>query len=107
MSPQRCLMARKAHVPSTSGCPSPEVLARGGMGIVFLAEDVHLRRKVALKVMLPGQAAMKAARERFLREAQSAAAIENDHIVHINQVGEDRGVPFLAMQLLNGESLEA
>src|SRR5207253_1657979 len=41
----------------------------------------------------------------FLREAQAGAAVEHDHIVHIYQVGEDRGVPFIAMQLLKGESL--
>ena len=51
-------------------------------------------------------AATALARQRFLREARSAAAIEHDHIVIIYQVGEDRGVPFLAMQFLQGESLE-
>jgi WD40 repeat protein len=83
-----------------------EVLGSGGMGVVFLAEDPQLQRRVALKVMLPGLAASAAARQRFLREARAAAALEHDHIVPIYQVGEDRGVPFLAMQLLRGESLE-
>lgn len=84
-----------------------EIIGRGGMGLVFVAKDVVLRRRVALKVIRPGVAATRAARDRFLREAQAAAAIESDHIVPIYQVGEDRGVPFLAMQLLKGESLEA
>src|SRR5207253_886116 len=73
---------------------------------VFLAEDPLLKRKVALKAMLPELAAGEASRQRFLREAQTAAALENDHIVRIYQVGEDRGVPFMAMELLKGESLD-
>ena len=76
------------------------------MGVVFQAEDVQLKRQVALKAMLPALAASESARQRFLREAQSAAAIEHEHIVTIYQVGEDRGVPFLAMPLLKGTSLE-
>jgi serine/threonine protein kinase/DNA-directed RNA polymerase subunit RPC12/RpoP len=83
-----------------------KVLGAGGMGVVFQAEDPLLERKVALKAMLPSLAASEAARQRFLREAQTAAAIEHDHIVHIYQVGEDRGVPFMAMQLLKGEALD-
>jgi WD40 repeat protein len=83
-----------------------EVLGAGGMGIVFRAEDPQLERPVALKAMLPALAAGEAARQRFLREARAAAAIRHDHIVSIYQVGEDRGVPFLAMELLEGQSLE-
>src|SRR5262249_38304828 len=83
------------------------VLGVGGMGIVFHAEDVRLRRPVALKAMLPVLAASPAARERFLREAQAAAAIDHDHIVTIYQVNEDHAVPFLAMQLLPGQTLES
>jgi serine/threonine protein kinase/WD40 repeat protein len=81
------------------------VLGAGGMGVVFLAEDPTLKRKVALKVMLPTLAASASGRQRFLREAQTAAAIEHDHIVPIFQVGEERGVPFIAMPFLKGESL--
>jgi hypothetical protein len=56
--------------------------------------------------MLPTLAASESARQRFLREAQTAAAIEHDNIVPIFQVGEDRGVPFIAMPLLKGEPLD-
>lgn len=85
-----------------------EVLGAGGMGVVFRAEDVALKRQVALKAMQPRAAAIDDhSSERFLREAQAAAAVQSDHIVTIHQVGEDRGVPFLAMQLLQGESLAA
>jgi formylglycine-generating enzyme required for sulfatase activity/tRNA A-37 threonylcarbamoyl transferase component Bud32 len=83
-----------------------EILGAGGMGVVFRAEDVQLRRPVALKAMLSTLAVSSSARERFLREARAAAAIEHDHIITIFQVGEDRGIPFLAMPLLQGELLE-
>src|SRR5207249_826128 len=83
-----------------------KVLGAGGMGVVFMAEDPGLKRKVALKAMLPALAASESSRKRFLREAQTAASIEHDHIVTIHQVGEDRGVPFIAMQFLKGEALD-
>jgi hypothetical protein len=82
------------------------VLGRGGMGVVFEAQDPRLGRRVALKVMTPTAARKSGARERFLREARAAAAVDHEHITPIFQVGEDRGVPFLAMPLLLGETLE-
>jgi WD40 repeat protein/tRNA A-37 threonylcarbamoyl transferase component Bud32 len=83
-----------------------DVLGQGGMGIVFRAEDAHLKRQVALKAMRPEAADQPTGRERFLREAQALAAVQHDHIVAVHQVGEDNGVPFLVMPLLQGESLE-
>jgi len=83
-----------------------QVLGAGGMGVVFLAEDPGLQRLVALKAMLPSQASSASAKERFLREARSAAALKHPHIVTIFQVGEDRGVPYLAMEYLEGEALD-
>jgi serine/threonine protein kinase len=82
------------------------VLGAGGMGIVFEGEDTRLRRRVALKVMKAELAPSPEARERFLREARAAACLQHDHIVVIHDVGEDRGLPYLAMQLLQGQSLE-
>ena len=82
-----------------------EVLGVGGMGVVFRAEDPRLKRQVALKVMMPHVAGRSTAKERFLREAQAAAAVDHDNVVQIFQVGEDAGVPFMAMQYLQGESL--
>jgi WD40 repeat protein/serine/threonine protein kinase len=84
-----------------------KVLGQGGMGVVFQAEDVRLQRVVALKAMLPALAEKPEAKERFLREARAAAAIEHDHIVAIHQVDEDRGVPYIAMPFLKGLSLES
>jgi WD40 repeat protein len=83
-----------------------KVLGHGGMGVVLQAEDVKLQRVVALKVMLPALAQRPEAKERFLREARAAAAIEHDHIVAIYQVDEAQGVPFIAMPFLKGMSLE-
>ncbi len=101
------------HPPETSdeigrlgGYRVLELMGVGGMGVVFRAEDSKLRRQIALKVMKPAIAASRSAKERFLREAQSTAAIDHHHIVHIYEVGEDRGIPFIAMQFLRGESLE-
>lgn len=82
-------------------------LGHGGMGVVFEAEEVALARRVALKLMRPQFALCDDARRRFVREAQTAAATEHDHIVPIFGVGEVHGVPFLAMPLLPGESLAA
>src|SRR5205823_1073428 len=79
-----------------------KVLGAGGMGIVFQAEDVALKRAVALKVVKPELAGNPEARERFLREARAAAALEHENVVTIFQVGEERGMPFLAMQWLKG-----
>jgi serine/threonine protein kinase len=83
-----------------------EILGEGGMGMVFQAEDPQLARLVALKVMKPDQELGDVARRRFLQEARAAASIQHENIVTIYQVGEDGGVPYIAMQLLRGESLE-
>ncbi len=83
-----------------------KVLGHGGMGVVYEAEDPQLQRRVALKAMLPTLAASATARQRFLREARLAASLEHDHVVSIYQVGEDRGIPFLAMPFLQGEPLD-
>jgi serine/threonine protein kinase/glutamine amidotransferase-like uncharacterized protein len=82
-----------------------KVIGTGGMAVVFQAEDTHLCRQVALKVTNRVFALPATARARFLREARLTAAIQHDHIVPIFQVGEERGVVFLAMPLLRGETL--
>jgi len=82
------------------------VLGEGGMGVVFKAEDPRLKRPVALKVMKPDKSANQVAHQRFIKEGELAAALQHDHIVTIYRVDEDHGVPFLAMQFLEGESLD-
>jgi WD40 repeat protein len=76
------------------------------MGMVYQAEDIHLQRQVALKVMKADVARDPKARERFLREARAGAKLKSDHVVTIHHVGEDRQVVFLAMELLEGLSLD-
>ncbi|HEV3344536.1 MAG TPA: protein kinase, partial [Pirellulales bacterium] len=83
------------------------LLGSGAMGTVFDAEDLSLLRPVALKVMNTRLATDGESRQRFLREAQATAALEHDHIVHIYEVGQHRGLLFLAMQRLRGETLAA
>jgi serine/threonine protein kinase len=80
------------------------VLGAGGMGIVFGGEDSLLKRPVALKVMRPEIAACPDACQRFIREAQAAAALDHPNVVQIFQVAETP-VPYIAMPLLAGESL--
>jgi urea transport system substrate-binding protein len=81
------------------------ILGQGGMGIVFEGEDPVLGRRVALKVPL-GALRDENDRKRFLREARIAATLPHDHIAAIFQAGEQRDVPFLAMELLRGEPLD-
>ena len=83
------------------------ILGAGGMGTVYLAEDIRLGRQVAIKTMKP-EVATPDNRERFLREARAAAAVEHDNIVPILHVGEAAdGSPFIAMPFLQGEMLES
>jgi serine/threonine protein kinase/regulation of enolase protein 1 (concanavalin A-like superfamily) len=81
------------------------LLGEGGMGLVFLAEDSLLSRPVALKVIRPEIADTPGIAQRFTREARATAAIKHDHIVTIYQVGQENGIPFLAMEYLKGLSL--
>lgn len=98
----------KREFPSQLGCYRlSRKLGEGGMGAVFLAEDLSLQRQVALKVMRADVASNSEAGQRFLREARSMAALKHDNIVTIYSVGEDKGIPFLAMELLKGISLDA
>ena len=81
-----------------------QLLGRGGMGEVYLAEDRTLNREVAIKVMLEDESS-NVARERFVREARSMAAIEHDHVVDIYNVGESDGRPYMVMPRLKGTTL--
>jgi serine/threonine-protein kinase len=80
-------------------------LGQGGMGAVWRAEHVHLRSPVAIKLIDEQIARHPEALARFMREAQAAAALRSPHVVQILDYGADRGVPYIAMELLEGESL--
>src|SRR5690242_2568391 len=85
-----------------------EPLAAGGMGVVYRAIDPHLGRPVALKFPLPGQRLDRQVRERFLREARTAGALDHPNICSIYETGEtESGQLFLAMPLYEGETLKA
>ncbi len=82
-------------------------LGRGGMGVVYEAIDERLGRPVAVKVLHPDLVADPVSRQRFLRECKSAAAIDSEHVVRIYQADEIDGVLLLAMEFVEGQSLEA
>jgi tetratricopeptide (TPR) repeat protein len=84
-----------------------EILGRGGMGVVLKALDAALHRVVAIKVMAPQLATSDGARRRFLREAQAAASVRNEHVIDIHAVGEANGLPHLVMEYVAGETLQA
>lgn len=80
-------------------------LGRGGMGIVYLARDVQLDRDVAIKVLPAHMARTTESRERFVREARTAAGLSHPHIVPIHRVGEAGGFFFFVMSYVEGETL--
>lgn len=82
-------------------------LGKGGMGYVFRAEDTVLERSVALKVMNKRIASTPNSRDRFIQEARAMAAVHHDNVVVIFEVGTHEGTPFMAMEMLRGETLEA
>ncbi len=82
------------------------VAGRGATGVVYVAEQVRLGRKVALKVLSGEYAHDEALAQRFLRESRTAAALDHPHIVPIFDAGEEAGTPYLAMKLIPGGDLK-
>ena len=83
-------------------------IGKGGMGEVYLAEDLQLDRKVALKFLPEGQVPDETSRRRLLREANAAARLDHPFITKVYEVGQGDaapGIPFIAMELVEGETL--
>jgi len=81
-------------------------IGAGGMGVVYCAKDLRLLRSVALKVLPPQLLADPSRRERFLREARAASALNHPNIVTVYEVDTSEGVDFIAMEYLEGKSLD-
>ena len=80
-------------------------VGRGGMGEVYRAHDARLQRKVAIKIVTSRAAAAAGVRERFDREARAVAALSHPNILAIYDVGDHEGMPYVAFELLDGETL--
>ena len=79
-----------------------EQIGRGGMAVVFRAQDERLQRQVALKILAPALEPDEAFRQRFIRESRSAAAVDDPHIIPVFEAGEADGVLFIAMRYVPG-----
>jgi predicted Ser/Thr protein kinase len=82
-------------------------IGRGGMGVVYLAEQVRLRRYVALKLIVPELAEDDEFRRRFERESQLAASIDHPNVIPVYEAGEAEGVLFISMRYVEGHDLRA
>jgi serine/threonine-protein kinase len=83
------------------------LIGEGGMGVVYEAEHIGLGVRVAVKLLNPACAASERAVVRFRREARAAAAVKHENIVAVTDTDADEGVPFIVMEVLDGESLNA
>jgi eukaryotic-like serine/threonine-protein kinase len=82
-----------------------EKIGEGGMGVVYRAEDAHLRRSVAIKVLPPGKIADPERKKRFIHGARAASALNHPNIVTIYDISEADGIDFIAMEYVPGKPL--
>ncbi len=90
-----------------AGCRVEEVIGRGDMGVVYRAEELALQRRLALKLILPEYSQEERFRERFRRESKVAASIDHPNVIPILEAGEEDGVLFITMRLVEGTDLRA
>jgi serine/threonine protein kinase/tetratricopeptide (TPR) repeat protein len=102
----RSVPADSSPVPEISGLKMVRQIGRGGMGVVYLAEQPALSRQVAVKLLLSGAWASKEIRARFRAEAQMAASLRHPNIVQVYEVGESAGQPFLIMEYVGNGTLD-
>ncbi|MDX2194046.1 MAG: protein kinase [Gemmatimonadales bacterium] len=103
-SPDQSLVTRLSDALGQTYTIEGEI-GRGGMGVVFRARDERLHRRVAIKVLPPDLAFQQEIRERFTREAQTAAKLAHPNIVPIHDVGEGNGLVYFVMGYVDGESV--
>jgi tetratricopeptide (TPR) repeat protein len=111
--PDDVLTAPTLGAPPAAPCRMPQVpgydvlreLGRGGMGVVYEARQVQLGRRVALKMILVGNHASAAQRQRFRAEVEAVAHLQHPNVVQIHEVGEAEGLPYCALELVDGGSL--
>src|SRR5262249_2757144 len=90
-----------AGLPQVPGSEVEAVLGRGGMGVVYKARHLALKRNVALKMLAAGHC-LPAERARFKAEAEAVARLQHPNIVQIHEVGEAGGLPFFALEFVEG-----
>jgi serine/threonine protein kinase len=83
-----------------------EKLGEGGMGVVYKAQDLHLDRSVALKILPPEKLADPERKQRFTQEAKAASALNHPNIITIHDITSDGGVDFIAMEYVPGKTLD-
>ena len=94
------------RLPAIDGYDVLNVLGRGGMGVVYRARHIRLNRVVALKVILSGSHAAEYELARFQTEAETIARLSHPHIVQVYEVGQAEGRPYLALEFVDGGSLD-
>src|SRR5262245_59405680 len=87
------------------GCLIEQLVGRGGMGVVYRARQLELDRTVAIKLIAPERTEDRTARERFLREARAAAAVEHPNVLPVHGAGIADGQAYLVMRYVAGEDL--
>jgi WD40 repeat protein len=103
--PPRAPEPRGDFLPTPAGYEILEKRGRGGIGVVYKARDLRLKRTVALKMLLTGVAASDEERARLRAEAEAVARLQHPHIVQIHEIGEQDGCPYLVLEFVEGRSL--
>ena len=94
----RTLPEERDHWPTIPGYELVEILGRGGMGIVYRAIDLQLKRDVAIKMLLKGALATSQEQARFRHEAEVVAALQHPQVLQVYQIGEHEGQPYLVLE---------